>query len=47
MLLDEFLPVRSKVRAPSPLLEIEEKLQSPKAKSNLKSSLKVDKENIQ
>jgi len=46
VLIDEFLPVRSRVRAPSPLLEIEEKPLSPKAKSTIKSSLKADKENI-
>jgi hypothetical protein len=45
VLIDEFLPIRNRVRAPSPLFELEERL-SPKAKPFLKNSLKADKENI-
>jgi hypothetical protein len=46
VLIDEFLPIRNRVRAPSPLFEVEDKPISPKTKSTLKSSMKADKENI-
>jgi hypothetical protein len=46
VLIDEFLPVRNRVRAPSPLFEVEDRPVSPKAKSNRKSTVKADKENI-
>jgi len=46
VVIDEFLPIRNRVRAPSPLFEAEEKPTSPKTKSTLKSSLKADKENF-
>lgn len=46
VLIDEFIPIRNRIRAPSPLLDMEEKPISPKVKSNLKTSLKSDKENL-